>query len=58
MSELSNLRSRLKDVILNTCNKIGCDKCSLKFNLDVKSGECSATDLERKIDIIETSNSI
>ena len=57
MNELDNLkeslRARLKNVIVNTCNKIGCDNCSLKFNLDAKSGECSATDLERKIEILE-----
>ena len=45
MSELDSLKARLKDVIINTCNKVGCDNCGLKFNLDAKSGECSATDL-------------
>ena len=53
MSELDSLKKRLKNVIVNTCNKVGCGNCGLKFNLDAKSGECSATDLERKIDILE-----
>ena len=53
MSEIEDLRSRLKNIIMNTCNKIGCENCGLKFNSDNGSGECSATDLHERIHILE-----
>ena len=48
MSEIDDLRSRLKQVITQTCNKLGCDKCDLKWE-----GGCSSVDLEDKIYEIE-----
>lgn len=44
-TELESLHERLKDVIVNTCNTIGCKDCSLKWG----DGECSATSLQDKI---------
>jgi len=43
MNELEEIQSRLKDTILNTCNKIGCDKCDLKWE-----DSCSALELQNK----------
>lgn len=48
MNELQDLEDRLRDVITNTCNTIGCDKCDLKWD-----GGCSATELQNRIMIIE-----
>lgn len=45
---LLHLRDRLKNIILNTCNKIGCDNCDLKWPTG-----CSATNLESEIMDIE-----
>lgn len=42
--ELENIRERLKDVIVNFCNKLGCGKCGLEYG----NGDCSATDLQHK----------
>lgn len=47
-NELDKLNERLKNVIHNTCNKIGCDNCDLKWD-----DGCSATELEGKIMDIE-----
>ena len=44
MSE--DLYVRLKDLIINTCNKIGCDDCGLQNGDD---GECAMTDLQDRI---------
>lgn len=41
---IEDLQSRLKNVILNTCNTIGCDNCDLRWD-----GGCSALDLQDKI---------
>ena len=46
--ELEDLRDRLKNVIVNTCNTIGCDNCDLKW-----PEGCSATELQNKIHDIE-----
>ncbi|WP_165313013.1 hypothetical protein [Vibrio ziniensis] len=43
-----DIHNRLMEIVVNTCNKIGCDKCSLKWD-----GGCSATELESKIYEIE-----
>ena len=51
MSELQDLHARLRDVIVYTCNKIGCADCDLKWNDDKNT--CSATDLSEKIEVIE-----
>nr|WP_319552416.1 hypothetical protein [uncultured Vibrio sp.] len=48
------LDQRLLKIVHGTCNKVGCDKCDLKWD-----GGCSATDLESKIyeiDIQEAKN--
>lgn len=44
-TELEGLHQRLKDVIVNTCNTVGCKDCILKWG----NGECSATSLQNKI---------
>ena len=46
--ELEILRVRLKDIIINTCNKIGCADCGLKWD-----DGCSATELDGQIMDIE-----
>ena len=51
MGELIELRERLGDVIKNTCNKIGCANCGLKWE-----GGCSATELDGRIMDIEMGN--
>ena len=48
IEEIQNLENRLKDLIINTCNKIGCDKCGLSWKEDNKE-KCSATELEGRI---------
>lgn len=44
MSNLEDLHFRLKNIIINTCNKIGCKDCDLKWD-----NSCSATELQNKI---------
>ena len=44
MSRKQELEERLRVVITETCNKIGCKNCGLKWE-----GGCSATELEGKI---------
>ena len=48
---INELQERLKDLILNTCNIVGCDECGLQFDSPYSSGsnECSATDLQDRI---------
>jgi hypothetical protein len=48
MNELDKLNERLTNIIHNTCNKIGCDNCDLKWD-----DGCSATELQGKIMDIE-----
>ncbi|MBD0785825.1 hypothetical protein HUO09_05695 [Vibrio sp. Y2-5] len=43
-----DLIRRMKNVVQNTCNTIGCDKCGLKWD-----DGCSATDLQDKSMTIE-----
>lgn len=52
-SEIENLRSRLKSLIVGTCNKLGCARCDLRYDNNKTGGDCSATDLQGKIDSIE-----
>ena len=44
MSYKDELIDRLRDVIVNTCNTIGCGKCDLKWDRG-----CSAIELQNKI---------
>ena len=52
MSEVESLRDRLKNVIVGTCNTIGCDGCGLKWREDGEN-KCSAIELENDIWNIE-----
>jgi hypothetical protein len=52
MTELDDLNRRLTNVIINTCNQIGCDNCDLKWEEDGRE-QCSATSLQDKIFNIE-----
>ncbi len=49
---LKDLHMRLKVVIVDSCNKLGCDNCGLSWEEDGRT-KCSATDLQNKIDDIE-----
>ena len=44
MNYRDELHLRLKNLILNTCNTIGCKDCGLNYE-----GGCSATDLQDRI---------
>ena len=44
MTELEDLQIRMRVVVLETCNAIGCTNCDLKWD-----DGCSATDLQNKI---------
>ena len=44
MTYKKELEDRLREVIVGTCNTIGCKNCGLKWE-----GGCSATDLQQKI---------
>lgn len=46
--EIKDLQDRLRNVIINTCNTIGCDNCGLSWKESGKE-KCSATELESKI---------
>lgn len=46
--ELEALRERMKAVVIETCNRIGCKECGLKWE-----GSCSALILESQIMDIE-----
>ena len=48
MTELKDLRDRLRNVIVGTCNEVGCKGCDLKWD-----GGCSASELEGRIMDIE-----
>lgn len=48
MTEKEDLIIRLRDVIHNTCNTVGCKECDLKWE-----GGCSAIDLQGRIMDIE-----
>lgn len=50
---MKELQERLRNIILNTCNKIGCKDCGLKWG-----GGCSATELQNSIDSLEFDKSI
>lgn len=43
MNELEYIRDRLRNVIVNTCNKIGCKNCDLKW-----ADTCQALELQSK----------
>jgi len=46
--EIKTLEDRLRNVILSTCNTIGCDSCGLSWKENGKE-KCSATELNGKI---------
>lgn len=50
---MEELQERLRNVILNTCNKIGCKDCGLKWD-----DGCSAIELRNNIDSLEFDKSI
>lgn len=49
---LKDLLARQKDLILNTCNKVGCGNCGLEWE---ENGEkkCSSGELETEIWTLE-----
>jgi len=51
-TEIKNLNDRLRNVIVNTCNKVGCKDCGLKWD-----DGCSATELEIQIMDLEMEQS-
>lgn len=46
--EIKQLRERSRDIIINTCNTIGCKDCGLKWG-----GGCASSELEGKITELE-----
>ncbi len=52
MSELEQLRQRQRDLIIGTCNKLGCGNCGLEWE-ENGSKRCSSTELESRIMDIE-----
>jgi len=48
MDRLTELQGRFKNLILNNCNVVGCDKCGYKFE-----GGCSSDLLQDQILEIE-----
>lgn len=40
MKQLDKVRDQLKDLIINTCNKIGCDNCPYKWDRDEDGNAC------------------
>ncbi len=52
MSRLDELQVRLKNVIVGTCNSVGCKDCDLKWH-DGDEQKCSATELQGEIMDIE-----
>lgn len=56
MSRLEELRERSKNLIIGTCNTIGCGNCGLEWEEDgVK--KCSSTELESEIYELEIQES-
>ncbi|HCG7968496.1 hypothetical protein [Vibrio parahaemolyticus] len=41
---IEELNARLLNIVQDTCNKIGCDNCGLKWD-----GGCSATEVEGEL---------
>lgn len=41
MSELALIRERIKNLILGTCNTVGCDNCAHKWPKDSDGNSCS-----------------
>ena len=44
MTYLEDLQNRHREIVINTCNKIGCKNCDLKWD-----DGCSAIELQNKI---------
>lgn len=49
-AEIQRLENKLRNVILGTCNVIGCRNCPLEKDVD---GDCEATFLQNAITRIE-----
>lgn len=47
-SELDQIRIEMKDLILNTCNTIGCDNCRMKWPKDEDGNSCRSDYLMMK----------
>ena len=39
-SELIAIRKDIKSLIINTCNKIGCNDCTMKWEADENGDKC------------------
>lgn len=42
MSELEIIRDRLKNLIVSTCNTIGCENCPYKWDKDSDGNSCQS----------------
>ena len=51
MNELEDLHDRLRNLIVNTCNTVGCKNCP--FIYDIEDNICEATILQGRILDIE-----
>lgn len=50
------LEEKLKDLILNVCNEIGCKNCHYKWETDVDGNSCRADELQDELMKIEAEN--
>lgn len=50
--ELIDLIERQRNLIVNTCNKIGCGNCGLEWEEDGQK-KCSSTELAGRIDDLQ-----
>ena len=48
-AELNDLNDRLREVILGTCNTVGCKDCDLKWGDSWENQSCSSVELQNKI---------
>lgn len=51
MTRKEELNARLKDIIINTCNKIGCKDCDLKWD-----DTCQAVAVQNEIYELKVKN--
>ena len=52
-NELEDLRQRMKDLIIGTCNTVGCKDCPYKFPKDEDGNTCQSGFLQQQISAIE-----